>query len=78
MQSLIADEQYSCWNKKPFFTVPSNPRPFRTKRWKATNAGKDQGTMYTYPYNIALYCILLFLQGVQSYMFDKTADFTKR
>ena len=32
----------SCSNKKPFFTVPSNPWSFRTKRWKSTNGGNDQ------------------------------------
>ena len=38
----------SCSNKKPFFTVPSNPWSFRTKRWKTTNAGNDQGDVHRF------------------------------
>ena len=36
----------SCSNKKQFFTVPSNPLPFRTKRWISTNAGNNQGNVH--------------------------------
>ena len=31
---------------KQFVIVPSNPRLFRTKRWKSTNRGNDQGNVH--------------------------------
>ena len=45
--SNIITTEYSLFskqmNKKQFLTVPSNPRVFRTQRWKSANTGNDQG-----------------------------------